>query len=148
MQLYASNTYFSSYITLYKLQYYTAQHSLFIHAMKNSDLVTIFLRRWYSQMLKKFPEFYELESLLWCLKKPCTRTYPESLESTLPIESSFSVIHFKLWFCYSQISELVPSFMVSQQKSQKFLMSSGMPSSARCFILLAVNNQITFCNMY
>jgi len=114
---------------------------------KNSDLVTIFLR-WYSQKIKKFPEFYELEGFLWCLKKYATRTYPESLESTPPTKSSFFMIHFKLCFYYSQISQLVSSFKVSQQKSQKFLMSSGMPSSAKHFILLAVNNQITFCNMY
>lgn len=147
MQLWASNTYLSSDIMLYKLQYYTAQYSLFAHAMKNSNLITICLR-WYSQMLKKFSEFYKLKSLLWCLKEPAIRTYPESLESTPPTKSCFSTIHFKLCFYYSQISQLVPFFKVSQQKSQKFLISSGMPSSAKHFILLAVNKQITFCNMY
>jgi len=55
-----------------------------------------------------------------------------------------------LWYILNyasitQISQLVPSFMVSQQQnSQKFLMSSGMPSSAKHFILLAVKTQIIF----
>jgi len=52
-------------------------------------------------MLKKFPEFCELQSVLWCLKEPATRTYHESLESTPPTKSSFSMIHFKLCFYYS-----------------------------------------------